>query len=235
MSNDSQAVQARTDFYTVVHKGLRKRLFEAVILAGTTDYAESEDRARLAHVVGEVVTMLRQHAEHEEEFLHPILAEVLPDAAQSLEAEHEDHHRALDEVERAFEVALAERTEVAGHLAYRTLARFTAQFLAHVEEEEAGQPRLWELVDEGRLAAGMMAFKRSRTLEQSLAGLAMMLPAMNPAERTAMSRLTGGRPQGEGAQVSVAGSKSGEGSTGRSEGGATSTDVASCVHRSSQA
>lgn len=211
MSNDSQAVPARTDFYTVVHKGLRKRLFEAVILAGATDYAGLEDRARLAQVIGEVVTALRQHAEHEEEFLHPILAEVLPEAAQSLEAEHAEHHRTLDEVERAFEVAIAERTELAGHRAYRTLARFTAQFLAHVEEEEAGQPRLWELVDEARLAAAMAAFKRSRALVR------------NPA------------PQGEDAQVLVAGSKSGVRSTARSEGGPTSTDVASCVHRSSQA
>lgn len=139
--------------------------------------------------------MLRKHAEHEEEFLHPILAEVLPEAAQVLHAEHAEHHRALDEVERTFETAVAERTAAAGHGAYRTLARFTAQFLAHIEEEEAGQPRLWELADEGRLAAGMTAFKRSRTLNQSLAGWATMLPAMNPAERAGMFRaLKGGAP-----------------------------------------
>jgi hypothetical protein len=216
MSNDSQAVPARTDFYTVVHKGLRKRLFEAVILAGATDYAEPEHRARLVQVVGDIVTALRQHAEHEEEFLHPILAEVLPEAAKSLEAEHAEHHRALDDVERELAVAVAERTELAGHRAYRTLARFTAQFLAHVEEEEAGQPRLWELVDEARLAAAMTAFKRSRMLERNLAPEA-------PA------------PQGEDAQVLVAGSKSGERSTVRSEGGSTSTDEASRVHWSSQA
>jgi iron-sulfur cluster repair protein YtfE (RIC family) len=166
MSHDSRATRARTDFYTAVHKGLRKRLFEAVILAGATDYAASEDRAKLAFVVGEIVTTLRQHAEHEEEFLHPILAEVMPEAAQSLHADHVEHNRALDEVESAFAVALVERTDAAGHRAYRTLARFTARFLEHIEEEEEGQPRLWELVDEDRLAAAMMAFKRSRTLEQ---------------------------------------------------------------------
>ena len=188
MSNDSPTVQARTDFYTLVHKGLRKRLFETVILAGATDYADPEDRARLARIVGELVTTLREHAEHEDEFLHPIIAEVLPEAAQSLHREHEGHHRALDEVERAFEAAVAERTAVAGHRAYRTLARFTAQFLAHIEEEEAGQRRVWELAGEARLAAGMAAFKRSRTLEQSLAGWATMLPAMNPAERTGTFR-----------------------------------------------
>ena len=62
MSKESGAVQVRTDFYTVVHKALRKRLFEAVVLAGTTDYADPVERARLAHTVGEVVTMLREHA-----------------------------------------------------------------------------------------------------------------------------------------------------------------------------
>src|SRR5580692_259981 len=182
MSNDLQRVPARTDFYTVVHKGLRKRLLETVVLAGTTNYADPNDRAKLAATVAEVVTILREHAQHEDEFLHPIIAEVLPEVARTLTSEHEDHNRALDEVERAFEVALAERTGPAAHLAYRTLARFTADFLSHIEEEEAGQGQVWELAGEARLAAGMTAFKRSRNLEQTLAGWAIMLPAMNPAE-----------------------------------------------------
>jgi hypothetical protein len=186
MSNDTQAVQVRTDFYTMVHKALRKRLFEAVLLAGTTDYGDADDRAKL-----------REHAAHEDQFLHPIIAEVLPEMARSRHAEHQDHHRALDEVERAFEVAAAERTGASGHRAYRTLARMAGHFLAHIEEEEASQPRLWEMAGEARLAAGMDAFKRSRTLDQTRAGWANMLPAMNPAERTAMFQgLRSGAPEG---------------------------------------
>jgi hypothetical protein len=196
MSYDLQVVPARTDFYTVVHKGLRKRLFETVVLAGTTNYADPDDRAKLAKTVAEVVTILREHAQHEDEFLHPIIAEVLPEVARTLTSEHVEHNRALDEVDRAFEVAIAERTGAAGHLAYRVLARFTADFLAHIEEEEAGQGQVWELAGEARLAAGMTAFKRSRSLEQTLAGWAIMLPAMNPAERRDMFRaLKGGAPE----------------------------------------
>ncbi|MGD0675117.1 MAG: hemerythrin domain-containing protein [Polyangiaceae bacterium] len=196
MINDSPTVQTRTDFYTVVHKALRKRLFEAVVLAGTTDYAAANDLRRLTDTVAEVVTLLREHADHEDEFLHPIIAEVLPEAARTLHAEHVEHNRALDAVEQAFENAASARTSASGHLAYRMLARFTAHFLAHIEEEEEGQPRVWELAGEARLDAGMTAFKRSRTLEQSLAGWANMLPAMNPAERAAMFRgLRAGAPE----------------------------------------
>jgi hypothetical protein len=196
MNNDSGTVQARTDFYTVVHKALRKRLFEAVVLAGTTDYADDGERAKLEATVAEVVTLLREHAGHEDEFLHPIIAEVLPEVARSLHADHVEHNRALDEVERAFEVAASERTGASGHLAYRTLARSTAHFLEHIEDEEAGQPQLWEMAGEARLAAGMTAFKRSRTLEQTLAGWGNMLPAMNPTERTGMFRgLKAGAPE----------------------------------------
>jgi hypothetical protein len=186
MSNDLLTVPTRTDFYTIVHKGLRKRLFEAVVLVGTTNYADPDDRAKLAATVAEVVTVLREHAQHEDEFLHPIIAEVLPEAARTLTLEHEEHNRALDEVERAFDVA--ERTGEVTHLAYRVLARFTAHFLLHLEEEEAGQAQVWELAGEARFAAGMTAFKRSRTLAQNLAGWVTMLPAMNPAERAAMFR-----------------------------------------------
>lgn len=196
MSNDLQAVPSRTDFYTVVHKGLRKRLFETVVLAGTTNYANPDDRAKLAATVAEVMTILREHAHHEDEFLHPIIAEVLPGVARTLALEHEEHNRALDEVDRAFKVAFAERTGAATHLAYRVLAQFTAHFLSHIEEEEAGQRHVWELAGEARLAAGMVAFKRSRTLDQTLAGWAGMLPAMNPAERAAMFRgLRAGAPE----------------------------------------
>jgi Hemerythrin HHE cation binding domain len=196
MSNDLQAAPARTDFYTVVHKGLRKRLFETVVLAGATDYSDPDDRAKLAATVAEVVTMLREHAQHEDEFLHPIIREVLPEVSSTLMSEHEEHNRALDEVERAFNVAVAERTSAATHLAYRVLARFAAHFLLHIEGEEAGQAEVWELAGEARFAAGMNAFKRSRTLEQSLAGWADMLPAMNPAERAAMFRgLRAGAPE----------------------------------------
>lgn len=196
MSNDLQAAPARTDFYTLVHKGLRKRFFEAVVLAGTTDYANPDDRAKLAATVAEVVTILREHAQHEDEFLHPIITEVQPEVAHTLTLEHEEHNLALDEVDGAFEVAIAERTGAATHLAYRVLARFTAHFLLHIEKEEAGQARLWEMAGEARLAAGMTAFKRSRTLEQTLPGWANMLPAMNLAERTAMFHgLEAGAPE----------------------------------------
>jgi len=147
------------------------------------------DNERFDHVSIEKLDM-------EHGFLHPIIAEVLPEVAHTLTSEHEEHNRALDEVERAFEVAVAERTSAATHLAYRVLARFTAHFLAHIEEEEAGQGQVWELAGEARLAAGMTAFKRSRTLDQSLTGWADMLPAMNPAERAAMLRgLRAGAPE----------------------------------------
>jgi len=196
MGNDLQAVPARTDFYTVVHKGLRKRLFETIVLAGTTNYADVDDRTKLAAAVAAVVSVLRDHAQHEDEFLHPIISEILPEMARTLSSEHREHNRALDAVEKAFEVAVAERTGAATHLAYRVLARFTADFLAHIEEEEAGQGQVWELAGEARLAAGMTAFKRSRTLDQNLVGWADMLPAMNPAECAAMfGGLRAGAPE----------------------------------------
>jgi hypothetical protein len=169
MSNDSPQTEARTDFYTVVHKALRKQLFEAILVAGSTDYRDADDRARVARTVADVVKQFRDHADHEEQFLHPIIAEVLPEMEHALHAQHEEHYCGLDEVERAFQVALVERTGASGHRAYRALSQFAGHSLAHMEEEEAGQPRLWELAGESRLAAAMGAFKRSRTLDQTVA------------------------------------------------------------------
>ncbi|HEX4448597.1 MAG TPA: hemerythrin domain-containing protein [Polyangiaceae bacterium] len=161
------AVQARTDFYTMVHKGIRQRLFEAVILAGTVDFQDAGAGAKIVSMLTILAREVREHAGHEETFIHPVLAEVMPDMAASLHAGHEEHDRALDEVERAFEVAAAQRTAASGHLAYRALARFVAMFLTHTEEEEAMQPLLWDRVSEERLAAVMAAFWRSRKPAQA--------------------------------------------------------------------
>jgi hypothetical protein len=185
----SQIANARTDFYTLVHKGLRKRLFDAVVLAGTTDFADERSRSRLADDVKALAQTLREHAKHEETFLHPILGSAVPALAASLDREHEEHDRALVDVERAFEAAFAQEpvpgdaSRDPSHLAYRALARFASFYLGHLEREEASQPAVWACVDDARLVAAMNAFRASRTLDQHLAGWEMLLPALNPAER----------------------------------------------------
>jgi hypothetical protein len=190
----SQPTNTRTDFYTLVHKGLRKRLFEAVVLAGATDFADERSRSRLADDVKDLVETLRDHAKNEDTFVHPVLAEALPELAHSLEREHEEHDRALTEVERAFEAAFAsdrvpaDASRDPGQLAYRALARFAAFYLAHLEREEENQPAIWARVDEARLAAAMGAFRTSRTPEQNVAGWKLMAPALNPAERASLER-----------------------------------------------
>lgn len=180
-----------TDFYTLVHKGLRKRLFDAIVLTGTTDFADDESRSRLAAVMRDLVHTLREHATNEETFLHPVFADALPALAQSFDREHDEHDRALVEVERAFEAACGERassqdaSQDPGHLAYRALARFGAFYLGHLEREEEAQPAIWAQIEEPRLAAAMRSFRASRTPEQNLAGWKMILPALNRAERQA--------------------------------------------------
>jgi hypothetical protein len=196
----SQISNARTDFYTLVHKGLRKRLFDAIVRAGTTDFADEGSRRQLADDVKDLVQTLRGHAKHEETFLHPILAEAMPVLAESLDREHEEHDRALGDVERAFDAAFAQErvpgdavrdaSRDPGHLAYRALARFAAFYLGHLEREEEGQPAVWACVDEARLSGAMRSFLASRTEAQSLEGRRMILPAMNAAEKVSLqSRL----------------------------------------------
>jgi hypothetical protein len=177
---------ARTDFYTLVHKSLRKRLFEAAVRAGTTDYTDDEERTTLEETVAALVLTLREHAANEERFIHPILEERLPDLAATLSSEHEEHDRALADLERAFTRALAERTALATHGAYRALARFLAFYLEHLEREEASQPAIWAAVPEARLAAAMAAFRASRTPAEMQIGMQYMLAAMNASERAAM-------------------------------------------------
>ena len=186
LSISSQPAAPRTDLYTNYHKRLRGDLFDLAIRVGRADFSDPRVREPLRHDLEALVLRLREHAQHEESFIHPLLEQVLPEVDDALRTAHGAHEADLDRLDALIEAACAARTPAAGLALYRGLNHFIAGFLFHLEAEEEVMPMLQERLPEAALAGAMAAFRASRTPEQGRADLAGMMPFLAPAERAAI-------------------------------------------------
>lgn len=174
----------RIDFYTKVHKGLRAGLFRLSERAAATDYSDSQALAALAAETRALFRRLTAHAGHESRFIHPLLAEktgTTPFDAEheALEAKQNELGRLLDGIARA----PTETRRACGDAFYRALNLFVAQYLAHIAEEEGSMPMLWERCSDAELVGVMARFGASRSLEEALADIGWMLPALSAPEQ----------------------------------------------------
>lgn len=181
---------ARVDLYRNVHLGQRYRLFALATELGAADAGDKESTASLAARCLAMTTELREHAEHEDAFIHPLLWQRAPEAAEILDREHEHLDRDLDALD-VMARALADRpSEVdadATHHVYLALNRLISSYLAHLDaEERVAMPALKELYDDKELQAVHDAFVASRSPEEQALDLDRMLPALPPGTRAAI-------------------------------------------------
>jgi hypothetical protein len=176
----------RLDFYTYIHKSLRRQLFAVLTSAAAADVSDDGALATLSADLARLLANLRAHGRHEEAFLHPVLARHLPEAAARLGGAHAAHEAELDELARAFDAAKGTRSPEAGAAFTRALGRFVGHYLLHLADEEDLNPEIAARVPREELAAAMAAFQASRTPEEAGRDLELMLPALNRQDRVAV-------------------------------------------------
>jgi hypothetical protein len=184
----------RTDFYTFFHKGLRRRLFEAVVLAGATDVGDTGARETLAGRLEALFALLRLHAHVEETWVHPLLAAAVPDVLAGIEREHAQHERHVEELEAQLARVKAGAGQGEALALYRDLARFVGAYLQHLDAEETSLPALWEHFDEATMAKAMADMMKTRTLDEIVASWELMLPALAPPERAGFAAALAAAP-----------------------------------------
>lgn len=178
---------SRVDFYTKVHKGLRASLFRLSQQAGSIDYAQPEAAVSLSQSLEAVLGQLTAHAGHEEKFIHPLLSRKLD--ANPFDAEHarlEAEQRRLAVLMREVLAAPGERRRPSGLALYRALNVFIARYLEHLEGEERMMTVLWERCTDEELVAVLAAFGASRPVEEALADIGWILPALSASEQAEM-------------------------------------------------
>jgi len=153
------------DLYTLPHKGFRFWIADVATRLGAADLTDAAAGALLVRDADTLLQQLLAHGDHEDTFIHPLLARLSPDIERTLESQHHQLEPALDGLRRqvgSFHDAL-ERSTVAGvRLAlYRSLQRFAAANLLHLDfEETVVMPLLWSTTEPAELQAVMADFRQ---------------------------------------------------------------------------
>jgi hypothetical protein len=190
------------DLYREVHKGLRKALFDLTTSVGSADCQVAADREAVVAHVHRVIALLHTHHGHEDTFIQPLLDAHAPTLAAMIEDGHGEVDADIVDLELAAEKLAGTDggdAVAAGHALYGRLALFTASYLAHMALEEGGvMEALRAAMSLGDLFDVEMTLRGSVAPPTMCDFIAVMVPAMNPAERTTM---LGGMHAGAPAEV----------------------------------
>jgi hypothetical protein len=147
----------RFDLYTLIHKAWRAYLADTLQRVGRLDVDDDTEREQVCAQVQALMQQMRQHLQHENEFLHAAIEARRPGGARRT---GEDHAHHVDAIRNLDDEALALRQARPGHRAalalrlYRQLALFVADNLAHMHVEETdNHALLWSLYDDAQLLA----------------------------------------------------------------------------------
>jgi hypothetical protein len=143
----------------------------------------------LSRELAALLAQLTAHAGHEQRFIHPLLERKASGLAfdgehEALEADQLALARLLGEVEETEPL----QRQAQGLAFYRALNVFIARYLRHLAAEEETMSLLWERCTDAELGAVMASFGASRPLEEALADMGWMLPALSAAEQSEMIR-----------------------------------------------
>lgn len=132
-------VPGRHDLYRAVHRGLRLGHCQVLTRLATTDFADAADGAAAIGALRGYLDLASGHLDSEESKIHPAVAARDPAALVEAEEDHADHARAFAELEelcrRLEDAALADAPAI-GEALYLRYARFLADDLHHMAEEE---------------------------------------------------------------------------------------------------
>lgn len=178
------------DLYKDIHKGIRSELFAVTEEAGRADPADRASRAAVAEHVRSAIDLLVAHAEHEDEAIQPSLEAELPDLAARIAADHERIEAwMVDLAAMADDAVFSTRFDqpLAMHRLYLELGSFTGSYLEHQDvEERVVMPALEDAIGVEAVVGIHGAIIGSIPPDEMATSLAVMLPAMNVDDRTAL-------------------------------------------------
>jgi len=174
---------AAFDFYKDIHKGIRYSLFQTTIARGSVDPADDAARAVVVEQVRGITHLLDQHAEHEDDFIVPVLEVHAPELADVIHVVHPQLDRRVADLRglaAEVQVTGGTRARAAVHSLYLELASFTSAYLEHQHfEERTCMYALADALPVDELVAIDQAIVGSIPPDELANGLSVMLPAMN--------------------------------------------------------
>ncbi len=184
----SSARPQRFDLYGPIHKTIRVAMSDVLVRMGKTNFANESAAARITEDLQKLLALCDQHIQHEVNFVHPHLAERLPNALAKIDDGHAEHDRFVAEL-RALSAGVVsaptrELRALAGTTLYLHYSAFFADTLAHmVEEERVLQPLIHRFFTDQELLGIQGAILASIPPAENFEMVCTMLPAVNGPER----------------------------------------------------
>ncbi|MBA2709181.1 MAG: hemerythrin domain-containing protein [Tatlockia sp.] len=171
-------------FYTIIHKAIRKEIFQLCLIAGKTDFSDFEAADFFKKEMTEVFSFLREHSRHEEIFIHPLLEALNIDEFKFINKEHEVLEVELGKLEKLLSQFINPNSCVeSANEFYLELCQFASHYLAHLYFEENNlMPILATNYELSELMTAMDSFKNGQSLEQTFVSLNMILSSISPQE-----------------------------------------------------
>ena len=180
----------RFNLYTVIHKGLRAAMSDALTAVGRMDPLDDADTTRVLTDVRALLALLRSHLEHENDFIHPALEARRAGASRHTAQDHEQHESAIATLEaQVRRVAAAQGTARADaqQRLYATLALFVGENLEHMQIEETDNTQaLWAAYSDEEVLAIHAALVAAVPPVEMRQVLRWMVPSITPYERAAL-------------------------------------------------
>ena len=141
--------QERMEMYRNIHKAIRHIMYSTALALGAADFRDQRSMRESLEQLRGTITMLQEHAEHAETFVHPPLESRVPGITKSFEENHEDDKRLFDrmrELGSQIEAAGDNDQRVAlGNQLYRMFNAYIGDYLGHlVREDTELEQALWD-------------------------------------------------------------------------------------------
>jgi hypothetical protein len=176
------------DIYVSVHKGIRLIVGRFSFLAGAADWENPAAASQLSTEWEVMKKQLHSHQDHEDRFIHPLLAKISHGSHRSYETDHLSHRNKLKHLDDQFKrIAEGNGHETdryeTGLEFYREINLFYSDFLRHLHREEVEAERILNALSLPEELEDML--KRligSIPHEEMLLYIDTMFPAMNLRE-----------------------------------------------------
>jgi hypothetical protein len=174
---------SRHDFFTVIHKGQRKELFAATVLAGTINWEDAAAANDFVAMWSKLTSMLEAHAAHEHKHFFPLLDQHAPEIVAQVEAAHEDLEHELITLTDVIAAAAGKRSREHGLAVYRQVSAFVANYLLHIlDEETIVMPAIWQHCSDVEINAARLAFQADQSPAGVVRSRRAILTAITQAE-----------------------------------------------------
>ncbi len=149
--------QQRYVIYRNIHKTIRHIMYSTALALGSDDFRDQKSMRESLEQLRGTITLLKEHAEHEETFVHPALESRVPGITKPFEENHEDDERLFDrmrELGSQIEAVRDNDQRVAlGNQLYGIFNTYIGDYLGHLDREDTElEQALWDHLTDQELA-----------------------------------------------------------------------------------